>query len=254
MTTARATCFHCGDALPRTGVHYVQVDGAQRPVCCPGCEAVATLIADAGLADFYRHRTGPAPTPPEPAVDEWNAFDRDAMLITGMNGEPLPAAHGFPLRMLVPGLYGYVSATKWLTELELTTFEAFDQYWVERDWEPQAPIKTMSRVDTPRGLSQVEAGTTVPIAGVAWAQTRGIDKVEVSIDGGDWVEAELAPAFNDVTWRQWVHRWDTTGLQSGRHELRCRATDSTGETQTEQRQAPFPDGATGWHSVVVMVA
>ena len=179
------------------------------------------------------------------------AFDRDAMLVVGMNGEPLPAEHGFPLRMVVPGLYGYVSATKWLTELELTTFEAFDQYWVERDWEPQAPIKTMSRIDTPGSLERV-GGDTVAVAGVAWAQTRGITKVEVSIDGGEWQEAELGPEFNDVTWRQWVYRWDTSGLEEGRHELRCRATDSTGETQTEERQPPFPDGATGWHSVVVL--
>ncbi len=180
------------------------------------------------------------------------AFDRDAMLVVGMNGEPLPAAHGFPLRMVVPGLYGYVSATKWLTELELTTFEAFDQYWVERDWEPRAPIKTFSRIDTPSSLQRIEGGT-VAVAGVAWAQTRGITRVEVSIDGGPWQEAELGPEFNDVTWRQWVYRWDTAGLESGRHEVRCRATDATGETQTEERQPPFPDGATGWHSVVVLV-
>ncbi len=180
------------------------------------------------------------------------AFDRDAMLVVGMNGEPLPAAHGFPLRMVVPGLYGYVSATKWLTELELTTFEAFDQYWVERDWEPEAPIKTMSRIDTPSSLQRIE-GDTVAVAGVAWAQTRGISRVEVSVDGGPWQEAELGPAFNDVTWRQWVYRWDTSGLATGRHELRCRATDATGEVQTEERQPPFPDGATGWHSVVVLV-
>jgi DMSO/TMAO reductase YedYZ molybdopterin-dependent catalytic subunit len=179
------------------------------------------------------------------------AFDRDAMLAVGMNGAPLPAAHGFPLRMVVPGLYGYVSATKWLTELELTTFEAFDQYWVERDWEPRAPIKTMSRIDTPGSLEQV-GGDTVAVAGVAWAQTRGIARVEVSVDGGPWTEAELGPAFNDVTWRQWVYRWDTRDLAPGRHELRCRATDNTGHTQVEQRQPPFPDGATGWHGVVVL--
>jgi DMSO/TMAO reductase YedYZ molybdopterin-dependent catalytic subunit len=180
------------------------------------------------------------------------AFDRDAMLVVGMNGEPLPAAHGFPLRMIVPGLYGYVSATKWLTELELTTFEAFDQYWVERDWDQEAPIKTMSRIDTPKGLETVAAGT-VPIAGVAWAQTRGITKVEVSIDEGPWQEAELGPAFTDVTWRQWAYRWDTTGVAAGRHDVRCRATDVTGEAQTEDRQPPFPNGASGWPSVAVFV-
>jgi DMSO/TMAO reductase YedYZ molybdopterin-dependent catalytic subunit len=193
------------------------------------------------------------------AFDDWTSgfpveavYDRDAMIVFGMNGEPLPAEHGFPLRLIVEGLYGYVSATKWLTEIELTTFDAFDNYWVQRDWAPAGPIKTQSRIDTPRGLQTVGRGT-IPIAGVAWAQRRGIEQVEVQVDGGAWEVAELAPALNDVTWRQWVYRWDTTGLTAGRHDLSVRATDATGETQTEDRQLPFPDGATGWQTVACIV-
>lgn len=182
------------------------------------------------------------------------AFDRDAMLAVGMNDEPLPPKHGYPLRMVVPGLYGYVSATKWLTELELTTFDAFDQYWVERDWDERAPIKTQSRIDTPSSFDSVPAGETVPVAGVAWAQTRGIQAVEVRVDDGPWQQAELAAEFNDVTWRQWRWDWDTSEVEPGRHDLQVRATDGTGEMQTEQRQPPFPNGATGWHRVVVTVA
>ena len=180
------------------------------------------------------------------------AFDRDTIVAYAMNGEPLPSAHGFPLRMVTPGLYGYVSATKWLSEVELTTFEAFDQYWVARGWDERAPIKTQSRIDTPGSFGRVPVGTTVPVAGVAWAQTRGIEKVEVRVDDGPWQEAELAAPVSDVTWRQWVWRWDTTGLTGGRHQLTTRATDATGEVQTEDRARPFPDGASGWHSIAVL--
>jgi len=175
---------------------------------------------------------------------------RDAMIAVGMNGAPLPAVNGFPARMLVPGLYGYVSATKWLTEIELTTFDAFDPYWVTRGWAPEAPIKTMSRIDTPRPLSTLPAGR-LAIAGVAWAQHRGIDGVEVRVDGGPWQEARLAAVDTIDTWRQWVLEWDAT---PGRHLLEVRATDATGATQPEQRAEPFPDGATGWNSVVMTVA
>jgi DMSO/TMAO reductase YedYZ molybdopterin-dependent catalytic subunit len=174
---------------------------------------------------------------------------RDAMIAVGMNGAPLPAVHGFPARMLVPGLYGYVSATKWLTEIELTTFDAFDPYWVVRGWAPEAPIKTMSRIDTPKPLSTVAAGQ-IAIAGVAWAQQRGIDGVEVRIDRGPWQAARLAAVDTIDTWRQWVLAWDAT---PGRHLLEVRATDATGTTQPEARGEPFPDGATGWHSVVMTV-
>jgi DMSO/TMAO reductase YedYZ molybdopterin-dependent catalytic subunit len=174
---------------------------------------------------------------------------RDAMLAVAMNGEPLPLEHGFPVRMLVPGLYGYVSATKWLVDLELTTFDAYDPYWVQRGWAERAPIKTMSRIDTPSPFLDLAAGE-VPIAGVAWAQHVGIDRVEVSIDEGAWTQAELAGEDTVDTWRQWVYRWQAT---PGDHRLRVRATDRTGETQTPDRAEPFPDGATGHHEIVVRV-
>ena len=174
---------------------------------------------------------------------------RPSLLAVGMNGEPLPLAHGFPARVVVPGLYGYVSATKWLTEIELTTFASFDQYWVERDWSAEGPIKTMARVDTPRGLQRVAPGK-VPIGGVAWAQTRGIQRVEVKIDDGPWIEARLAAQDSKLTWRQWVYDWDAT---PGRHQVTARATDSTGQVQVEERAKPFPNGASGWHSVAVLV-
>lgn len=174
---------------------------------------------------------------------------RPSLLAVGMNGEPLPLAHGFPARIVVPGLYGYVSATKWLTEIELTTFERFDQYWVERDWSAEGPIKTMSRIDTPRGLQRKPAGT-VAIGGVAWAQTRGIDKVEVRVDDGEWAEARLAEEDSTITWRQWVLEVE---LDAGRHSVTCRAVDGTGEVQTEERARPFPNGASGWHSVTFLV-
>ncbi|XNL29651.1 molybdopterin-dependent oxidoreductase [Longispora sp. K20-0274] len=172
---------------------------------------------------------------------------RDALLAVGMNGQPLPLEHGFPVRMIVPGLYGYVSATKWLTELELSTFADFDPYWVRRGWAKRAPIKTFSRIDTPRPLSRPKSGP-VTVAGVAWAQHRGVDRVEVRVDGGAWQEATLGAVVSADTWRQWVWRWEAT---PGRHTLEVRATDHTGAVQPEERRPPFPDGATGWHSVVV---
>ena len=175
---------------------------------------------------------------------------RDAILAVAMNGEPLPFAHGFPVRMIVPGLYGYVSATKWLTELELSTFEAFDPYWVERGWAPNGPVKTESRIDTPRERATLPAGP-VTVAGVAWAQHRGIDLVEVRIDGGAWQPARLADVDTTDTWRQWSFAWSAN---PGRHTVEVRATDGEGITQTGERVPPFPDGATGWHSVAVTVA
>jgi DMSO/TMAO reductase YedYZ molybdopterin-dependent catalytic subunit len=174
-----------------------------------------------------------------------------AMLAIGMNGEPLPIAHGFPVRMLVPGLYGYVSGTKWIVDMELTTFDAFDPYWVKRGWKANGPIKVSSRIDTPRGLSGVRAGQTVKVAGVAWAQTRGITRVEVRAQGGPWQQATLAPQAGKDTWRQWVWDWTPTG--SGLNTLEVRATDGNGTVQTEARRPPFPDGSTGWHNVVVTV-
>ncbi|MGW1892744.1 molybdopterin-dependent oxidoreductase [Streptomyces sp. NPDC002004] len=174
---------------------------------------------------------------------------RDALLAIGMNGEPLPFDHGFPVRMVVPGLYGYVSACKWLSDLELSTFAAFDAYWVRRSWAQQAPVKTESRIDTPKAYSSVRAGT-VPVAGVAWAQHKGIERVEVRVDGGTWHTARLATQDSADTWRQWVWPWPAT---PGSHTLQVRATDGTGATQTQQQVPPVPDGATGWHTVDVNV-
>jgi DMSO/TMAO reductase YedYZ molybdopterin-dependent catalytic subunit len=174
---------------------------------------------------------------------------RDAMLAVGMNGQPLPVEHGFPVRMVVPGLYGYVSACKWITEIELSRFSDFDAYWVPRGWSQQAPIKTQSRIDTPRDGAKRNAGTVV-IAGVAWAQHRGIKKVEVQVDGGAWAEATLAATVSSDTWREWSYPWPAT---KGKHTLRVRATDNTGETQTSTPAPPDPNGAQGWHSVQVNV-
>jgi DMSO/TMAO reductase YedYZ molybdopterin-dependent catalytic subunit len=174
---------------------------------------------------------------------------RDALVAIGMNGELLPLEHGFPARLIVPGLYGYVSATKWLTEIELTRFDRFDQYWVERGWVDDAPIKVQSRIDTPKGLATVDPGI-VAIGGVAWAQTRGIERVEVQIDDGEWFDTTLAAELNDVTWRQWSFAWEAT---SGRHTVRVRATERNGAIQTPDRSEPFPSGATGQHQIVVIV-
>ncbi|MFI8823385.1 molybdopterin-dependent oxidoreductase [Streptomyces sp. NPDC053431] len=183
-------------------------------------------------------------TPVEAVMD-----GRDALLAFGMNGEPLPFEHGFPVRMVVPGLYGYVSACKWIASVELTTFAAYDAYWVPRGWAAQAPIKTESRIDTPRAFGRATAGT-VAVAGVAWAQHRGVSRVQVRVDDGPWQDAELGAEDSRDTWRQWVHRWQA---EPGRHTLTVRATDGTGAVQTEQRQGTMPDGATGYHSVVVTV-
>jgi DMSO/TMAO reductase YedYZ molybdopterin-dependent catalytic subunit len=174
---------------------------------------------------------------------------RDAMLAVGMNGEPLPLTHGFPVRMLTPGLFGYAGSCKWLTEIELTTFDAFDAYWVERGWAPDGPVKTASRIDRPKPFGRPAAGP-VTVAGVAWAQHRGISKVEVRVDGGDWAPAELLPVPSTDTWVQWRYTWKAS---PGPHSLSVRATDSTGAVQPEQRATPFPSGATGWHTITVTV-
>ncbi|MFI7598539.1 molybdopterin-dependent oxidoreductase [Actinoplanes sp. NPDC049681] len=174
---------------------------------------------------------------------------RDALLAVGMNGRPLPVRHGFPVRMVVPGLYGYVSACKWITEIELTRFADFDAYWVPRGWSAQAPIKTQSRIDTPRDGSRRKAGA-LTIAGVAWAQHRGITKVEVQVDEQPWRAATLAPAVSADTWVQWSYQWQAT---PGDHTLKVRATDADGQTQTSTPASPAPDGATGWHTVQVTI-
>jgi DMSO/TMAO reductase YedYZ molybdopterin-dependent catalytic subunit len=174
---------------------------------------------------------------------------RNALIAVGMNGEPLPTIHGYPVRLVVPGLYGYVSAVKWLTELELTTFEAFDHYWERRNWATEAPIKVQSRIDNLRGLQQVAAGE-LTIAGVAWAQTRGVAMVEVQVGDSDWQEADLAAVPNDDTWRQWRL---VTRVEPGTPRIRVRATAGDGVTQSEERIAPIPDGAEGWHTVPIRV-
>jgi DMSO/TMAO reductase YedYZ molybdopterin-dependent catalytic subunit len=180
------------------------------------------------------------------------AYDgREALVAVGMNGEPLPFEHGFPARLVVAGLYGYVSATKWLSEIELTTWDGFDAYWVPRGWAKEAPIKTQSRIDTLEDGDQVSTGTQV-VAGVAWAPTRGISKVEVQFgEDQPWVEAELSEPLSENAWVQWRADWDA--VIEGRHLIRCRATDGTGDLQTDDIVPPAPDGATGWHTVRVFV-
>ncbi|MGV9583862.1 sulfite oxidase [Nocardia farcinica] len=175
---------------------------------------------------------------------------RDALLAIGMNGEPLPVRHGYPARLVVPGLYGYVSATKWVTELEVTRFDRATAYWTRRGWSALGPIKTGTRIDTPGPRSRPSPGP-VPIAGVAWAQHRGIAAVEVQVDGGPWQQARLSAEQSVDTWRQWVYNWDAT---PGPHTLRARATDGTGAVQTAEVADVLPDGATGYPSVTVRVS
>ena len=189
------------------------------------------------------------------SVDRWTAGfptevaldGRVALVAVQMNGEPLPISHGFPARLVVAGLYGYVSATKWLSDIELTTWEAFDGYWIPRGWGKEGPIKTQSRVDVPRRDSTIDPGPTA-IAGVAWAPSRAIEKVEVQVDDEPWVEAELSRETTVNSWRQWMVTWNAT---PGDHQVRVRATDGTGTTQTSEIQSPAPDGATGWHTIQV---
>ncbi|WP_432560801.1 molybdopterin-dependent oxidoreductase [Kineococcus sp. SYSU DK003] len=175
---------------------------------------------------------------------------RDAMLVVGMNGEPLPREHGFPVRMVIPGLYGYVSACKWITDLEVTTFAEKTAYWTDRGWAAKGPIKTASRIDVPRSFATVRAGR-VPVAGVAWAQHRGVSAVEVRVDEGEWQPAELLPSASSDTWCQWVFDWNAD--EPGSHSLQVRATDGTGEPQTAEVVAPVPDGSSGYDSVTVTV-
>ncbi|WP_430295856.1 molybdopterin-dependent oxidoreductase [Sinomonas sp. B1-1] len=174
---------------------------------------------------------------------------RDALLAVGMNGEPLPPEHGFPVRLVVPGLYGYVSATKWVTQLKVTSFAADTAYWSTRGWSERGPIKTASRIDVPRGGARVPAGE-VTVAGVAWAQHRGITAVEVQADDGAWQPAQLGTGISRDTWYQWMAR---IALPSGSHRLAVRATDGNGEVQTASVAPPAPDGATGYHTITIEV-
>ena len=191
------------------------------------------------------------------SVDNWNsgfpteyAFDgRVALVAVAMNGEPLPREHGFPVRLVIAGLYGYVSATKWLEEIRLTTWEGFDSYWVPRGWAKRGPIKTQSRIDVPRNSARVRAGR-VAVAGVAWAPTKSVEGVQVQVGNGPWVNADLSNNMSVNSWRQWVYAWNAT---PGTYKIRCRATDGTGYTQTSEIRPPAPDGATGWHTIDVTV-
>lgn len=186
------------------------------------------------------------------SVDGWTAGTplealtdgRDALLTVGMNGEPLPFEHGYPVRQVVPGLYGYVSATKWVVDWEVTRFDRASAYWTDRGWAERGPIRTASRIDRPAPLAELPPGPTV-VAGTAWAQRRGIDRVEVRVDDGPWQVARLADEYSVDTWRMWSWVWDA---EPGLHTLHVRATDSTGEVQPEERRDPVPSGATGWHN------
>jgi DMSO/TMAO reductase YedYZ molybdopterin-dependent catalytic subunit len=209
------------------------------------------LLAKAGVksgADMVLSRSADGFTASTPLAALTD--DRNAILAVAMNGSPLPAEHGFPVRMVVPGLFGYVSATKWVTELKVTTFAADAAYWTHRGWSALGPVKLSSRIDTPRFSENLPAGT-VTVAGVAWSQHTGVSRVEVQIDDGPWQEAELADDLSPDTWRQWVFSWDAT---SGHHSLTVRATDANGLVQTAEVADVIPDGATGLHTVGVNIA
>ena len=234
-------------------------------LCCVSNEVGGELIGNARfigvpLAELLEE-AGVRPGGTQVAmtsVDGWTcgfptelAMDgRDAIVAVGMNGEPLPVEHGFPVRMVVPGLYGYVSATKWLTKIELVGLDDFDGYWIPRGWSKDGPVKTQSRIDVPRDGAGVAAGT-VAVAGVAWAQHRGIERVEVRVDDGPWQPARLGDEYTVDTWRQWVFEWDA---QPGDHELQVRATDRTGATQSAEITPVAPNGATGHHTISVSVS
>jgi DMSO/TMAO reductase YedYZ molybdopterin-dependent catalytic subunit len=198
----------------------------------PGADQIASTSVDG-------FTTG---TPVAACVD-----GRNAMLALGMNGQPLPVEHGFPVRMVVPGLYGFVSGCKWITDMELTTYDAFQSYWQQRGWAAQAPVKTQSRIDVPRGDATVTAGRVV-VAGTAWAQHRGVSRVEVRADDAPWQQADLAADVSIDTWRMWR---TVLTLAPGQHTLQVRATDATGATQPATPSLTIPDGATGWHTVTV---
>ncbi len=222
ISNAQWSGVRIADVLAEAGVH-------------PDADAVLSTSADNWTAG----------TPLAALTD-----DRDAMFAVAMNGEPLTPEHGFPVRMVVPGLYGYVSATKWVVDLEVTRFDRFSAFWTDRGWSANGPIKTESRIDVPSSGSNVKAGEVI-VAGVAWAQHTGIDKVEVRIGAGEWVEAKLAAEPTIDSWRQWVYRWSAT---PGRHEIAVRATDTSGYTQTGDRVDVVPNGATGWDTISVQVS
>lgn len=208
------------------------------------------LLKEAGVQDgadmvlSSSHDAFTAGTPLDVLLD-----GRDALLAVGMNGQPLPIEHGYPARLVVPGLYGYVSATKWVTDLEVTRFDKVTAYWTDRGWGALGPIKTASRIDTPRSGAAVDAGTVV-IAGVAWKQHTGITGVDVQIDEGDWMPATLSEEYSNDTWRQWTLEWEAS---PGDHSIRARATDADGDIQTSMTADTVPDGATGYPKAFVTV-
>ncbi len=223
ISNATWTGYRVRDLLARAGIH-----------------ADADMVLSKSIDGFT------AGTPVEALTD-----NRDALLAVAMNGEPLPTEHGYPARLVVPGLYGYVSATKWLVDLELTRFDRAQAYWTKLGWSAHGPIKTESRIDVPRAGSGVPMGAAT-FGGVAWAQNRGVRAVEVRIDDGPWRPATLGAAYSNDTWRLWSYPWQAD--QPGRHTITVRATDGTGAVQTADVAGAVPDGATGWHSVSFTVA
>ncbi len=227
VSNGRWTGVLLSDVLKEAGVSPEKITSAS--------EQLVGRSADGWTAGF----------PTETALD-----GREALVAFGLNESELPLKHGYPVRLVVPGLYGYVSATKWLTELELTNWD-FDAYWIQRSWAKEGPIMTQSRIDTVAEEDSLTAGT-IQIGGVAWAPHRGIDRVEVSTDDGEtWNDAQLAAQLALDTWRQYVYDWEA---QPGEHTIKVRATDGDGETQTEDEAAPHPAGATGYHTIQVTVA
>jgi DMSO/TMAO reductase YedYZ molybdopterin-dependent catalytic subunit len=211
---------------------------------------LATLLAEAGVQPSADQVMGCSEsdgfTAGFPIAE---AMRPTSIVAIGLGGEPLSDEHGFPARLIVPGLYGYVSATKWLTTIRLTTFKDEQGFWIPRGWSALGPAKTGSRIDVPKQGATVPAGTTT-VAGMAWAGLRGISRVEVQVDDGPWLETTLGPAINDGTWRQW---WVTTALANGKRRLTVRATDGSGALQTSEIASVDPDGATGWHYSVIDV-
>lgn len=209
---------------------------------------IADLLAGLGVSDEAdcvlqtSHDGWFCATPLQALTD-----DRDAMLAVAMNGRPLPIEHGFPVRTIVPGLYGYVSATKWVVDLEVSTFDRAVGYWTTKGWSAEGPVKIASRIDVPRSGDEVPAGE-VTIGGVAWHQQTGIEAVEVQVDGGEWESAALGHAPSVDTWVQWAVTLD---VPEGDHEVRVRAIGKDGDTQTSVVRAPDPDGSTGLHTIEI---
>jgi DMSO/TMAO reductase YedYZ molybdopterin-dependent catalytic subunit len=223
ISTGVWTGYRVADLLAAAGVH-------------PDADMVLSMSIDGFTAG----------TPVEALTD-----GRDALLAVGLNGQPLPIEHGYPARLVVPGLYGYVSATKWVVDMELTRFDRAKAYWTRQGWAPRAPIKTESRIDVPKDGQKVPVGPVV-FGGVAWAQNRGVRAVEVQIDDGVWQPALTGASYSNQTWRLWSFPWQAKS--PGRHTITVRATDNTGAVQTENQVGPVPDGATGWHTVEFTVA